>query len=345
MLLGGGGNDLLEGGADLDLLIGGRGNDTLDGGTGSSGQGVGGVEVPFELELDIAAYLLASGGATVDLSTGMATNDGDGGMDTLRNIEGVIGSNFNDNLTASNSALSLLAGLEGDDSLTAVDKPPAVGTISLFPELTIDLAPQLNLLFGNGGNDTIRGALGSINILAGDGASTSQILEAIGKLELKFLGIPIDVGGLLTGALGDAGSLLPPELDALLNTGIGNDILYGTDIDEFTRIDFSGITVFGADFLFGGAGNDTIFSFAGDDFIYGGADNDSIDGGDGDDDILAEAGDDSAVGGAGNDTIDGGEGNDTLIGGEGNDNLVGGLGDDSLVGGSGNDFLDGGDGI
>jgi Ca2+-binding RTX toxin-like protein len=342
VLFGGGGNDLLEGGADLDVLFGNRGNDTLDGGSGGL--------LTLGFELDLAAYLLAAGGVTLDLGAGIASNDGDGGVDTIINTEGAIGSNFNDNLTASTSAISLLAGLEGDDSLMAVEKTPASNTTLIVP---IPPVPNLNLLFGNGGNDTVQGAKGALNILAGDGASIAQILTALGKIEVA--GLP--VGELLVGILGDAGSLIPAALDDLLNTGSGDDLVLGSDDPLFFAL--SGFptvttTLYGTDILFGGAGNDTMFGFAGDDFIYGGEGSDSIDGGDGRDDILGEGGDDMIDGGQGNDTIDGGEGNDTLFGGSGNDLIEGGDGFDMIDGGEGNDtvraglgddLLDGGNGI
>ena len=356
VLLGGGGNDSLSGGLDLDLLLGGAGNDTMDGGTGS-GEVVAGLSLP--LELDIAAYLLAAGGVNVDLGASLASLDGDGGIDTILNTEGVIGSNFNDNLRASTSDLSLLAGLEGDDELTAIDKDPAV--LSLSP---LSITPKVNLLFGNGGNDTVRGALGAFNIIAGDGVPISQILDALGKLRLETGNGVVDglislagisINDLLSGVLGGAGSLIPPELDALLNTGSGDDVLYGTKTG--TLLSFTGnvfsptLFINGADLLFGGAGNDTIYGDPGDDtlagggdFIYGGDGNDSILAGDGEDDVLGEGGDDIIDGGSGNDTLEGGDGNDTLIGGDGNDALRGGVGNDALDGGSGNDNLDGAEG-
>ncbi len=330
VLFGGGGNDLLEGGADLDVMFGNKGDDAIDGGSGGL-QTLG-------FELDLAAYLLAAGGLTLDLGAGIASNDGDGGVDTIINTEGAIGSNFNDNLTASTSAISLLAGLEGDDSLMAVEKTPASNTTLIIP---IPPVPNLNLLFGNGGNDTVQGAKGALNNLAGDGASIAQILTALGKIEVA--GLP--VGELLVGILGDAGSLIPAALEDLFNTGSGDDLVLGSDDPLFFEL--SGFptvttTLYGTDILFGGAGNDTMFGFAGDDFIYGGEGNDSIDGGDGRDDILGEGGDDMIDGGQGNDTIDGGEGNDTLFGGSGNDLIEGGDGFDMIDGGEGNDTVRGG---
>ncbi len=356
VLLGGGGTDLLEGGVDLDLLLGGAGNDTLDGGTGSS-EAQQDQAVP--LELDIATYLLATAGVTLDLATGLASDDGDGGVDYLNQIEGALGSDFNDQLKGSSSDLTLLVGLEGDDTLITTDKQAA--QLFLSP---LTLSPKLNLLYGNDGNDTVQGALGSFNIIAGDGASSEQILTALEKLKLEtgnstvdaiLAALGITTSSLLSGVLGDADSLIPAQVDALLNTGSGDDMLYGTNISSL--LSFTGsppfygdlkIFVNGADLLFGGDGNDTIEADpgnetlpGGNDIIYGGGGNDSIDSGGGQDDIQAEAGDDHVDAGGGNDTLSGGDGNDTLFGGVGNDTLLGDLDDDRLDGGTNSDSLAG----
>jgi Ca2+-binding RTX toxin-like protein len=73
------GNDTLDGGVD---------NDTLDGGEG----------------FDFADYSSATGGVTVDLLTQQDSGAASGaaGNDILVNIEGIIGSNFNDTLEGEN---------------------------------------------------------------------------------------------------------------------------------------------------------------------------------------------------------------------------------------------------
>ena len=63
----------------------------------------------------MADYSAASSSVTVDLSVGTAS-DGDGGSDTLSNIENVIGSAYNDTITG-NSGNNVLAGGAGNDAL------------------------------------------------------------------------------------------------------------------------------------------------------------------------------------------------------------------------------------
>ena len=69
---GGDGVDVLNGDAGDDILRGGAGNDALDGGAGTA---------------DIADYSQAAAGVTVNLLTGSAANDGDGGTDQLTGID------------------------------------------------------------------------------------------------------------------------------------------------------------------------------------------------------------------------------------------------------------------
>ncbi|MEH2200069.1 calcium-binding protein, partial [Nostoc sp.] len=100
-----------------------------------------------------------------------------------------------------------------------------------------------------------------------------------------------------------------PDDSISLQTGIGADVLEGTDAGDEIRA---------------GAGNDYVAGNGGQDFLYG------------------EGGNDVLYGGAGTDTLEGGTGNDKLFGEDGNDILRGDAGDDLLEGGAGIDQLYGG---
>jgi Ca2+-binding RTX toxin-like protein len=108
-LFGGAGNDTLRGETGEDLLEGGTGNDLLDGGTHGA-----------DIFGDAAAYETASAGVTVNLSLTGAQNTGGAGMDTLINIESLIGSNFADTLIG-NSGTNILLGMAGNDTLRGGD--------------------------------------------------------------------------------------------------------------------------------------------------------------------------------------------------------------------------------
>jgi Ca2+-binding RTX toxin-like protein len=93
-------------GNELDNRLRGRGgNDTIDGAGGSG---------------DIADYVNAAVGVSITLaSAGTDTTnvaDGQGGFDTLRNIEGLRGSSFDDML-AGNGVANFLNGIDGNDTL------------------------------------------------------------------------------------------------------------------------------------------------------------------------------------------------------------------------------------
>ncbi|WP_037006399.1 calcium-binding protein, partial [Pseudomonas asplenii] len=92
------GNDSLDGGAGNDLLDGGAGADVLNGGAGT----------------DTASYANSTAGVTVNLVTGTGVG-GDAQGDTLIGIERVVGSAFNDTLTAQTNGHSLVGG-QGNDT-------------------------------------------------------------------------------------------------------------------------------------------------------------------------------------------------------------------------------------
>ena len=139
-----GGNDSLSGGSGNDILYGQKGNDTLLGGdgddllVGGSGNDIlnGGAGV------DTASYMDAGSGVTVSLAVGVAQNTGGAGIDTLSNIENLIGSAFGDTLTGDGNA-NILSGLAGNDTL-----------------------------IGGGGNDTLIGGAGADTMTGGSGKDT-----------------------------------------------------------------------------------------------------------------------------------------------------------------------------
>lgn len=107
VLKGGAGADEVRGGADADTVNGDGGDDLVVGGAGdddiNGGDGV-----------DIAGYDAAEAGVTVSLATAGAQDTGGDGVDTLANVEGLLGSDFDDHLTGDDGANSFEAGA-GDD--------------------------------------------------------------------------------------------------------------------------------------------------------------------------------------------------------------------------------------
>ncbi|MEX2648191.1 MAG: Ig-like domain-containing protein, partial [Alphaproteobacteria bacterium] len=116
-------------------LIGGSGNDFLDGGTGNDTASFSGVMGPT--------------GVVVNLAAGTATGEGN---DTLNDIENVVGSDFDDNLTGDASGNSLDGGL-GNDQLAG--------------------ANGNDILDGGNADDVIEGGTGNDQLFGGDGDDTA----------------------------------------------------------------------------------------------------------------------------------------------------------------------------
>jgi len=115
--------DSLVGNAGDNDFEGWGGNDTIDGGAGN----------------DWMQYGIANASVQVNLADGKAYDDGQGGEDTLINIENVGGTHQADTLVGS-SVANMLVGNGGDDSID-----------------------------GLGGDDQLYGGAGSDTILGGDG--------------------------------------------------------------------------------------------------------------------------------------------------------------------------------
>lgn len=229
VLYGAGGNDVLNGDAGADKIWGGAGNDTISGGAGND-------TLNGDSGTDTADYSAAANGVTLSLMTGTASNDGDGGSDTLTAIENVTGSAFNDNLT-------------GDDNSNAID--------------------------GGGGNDVINGGNGNDTLAGGTGADLLTYRSAASAVTVNLgtvtaqntIGAGVDtLSGFenLTGSdyddtlTGDAGS-------NVLTGGNGSDTISGAGGNDTLYAVAQAVTLFSTNF------NATTESFSYADDVFGGA--------------------------------------------------------------------------
>ncbi|SCB30229.1 beta strand repeat-containing protein [Cupriavidus alkaliphilus] len=186
VFIGGAASDTLRGGAGDDVLRGAAGDDTLDGG--------GGIDM---LDLSDASggltfALVQGGGTLVNLSSvGL-------GSDTYSNMEGVIGSRFNDSLAGS-GANDVLRGGAGNDTLDGgagidlLDFSDATGAISFTlvqgsgvtaanlgaVNLGTDSYTKMEGVVGSAFNDTISGSAGN-DVLRG-GAGDDVLAGAAGN--------------------------------------------------------------------------------------------------------------------------------------------------------------------
>lgn len=389
-LAGAGGNDTLEGGDGDDLLTGGAGDDILFGGYSSGVDALAGHDILIGGQGDdrlvgstavgsmsIASYADATSGITVSLAAGPQSVGGGLGNDTFVDINGLIGSNYNDTLTASTGSISLDGG-GGDDTL--------------------------NLGSGFSSGDRLNGGTGYDTLnLAGDYSSelgiTSPMLLGVEKINLaagnsynlKFTSAYTSVFSTYidAAALGASSTFTldasATSSDFIVTGGRGNNVLAGgTSSDQFifsgssgTRmvnggdgddlIVFDNTRITSTDRIDGGAGSDNLQLISTDyssQLIITGAMLSNIErlslvGGNSYnikfDSSFTFAGtfavsattlyannlslDASAASGPLN--VESGGGNDVLIGGAGNDNLNVGTGTNIVTGGGGDDTLRG----
>jgi Ca2+-binding RTX toxin-like protein len=353
-------NDTLIGTSGNDTLEGGIGNDTINGGAG----------------YDAASYAHAPSGVNVDLSIAGAQNTGGAGVDTLVNIEYLIGSSFGDTLKGDGVHNVYLAGGAGNDVLQGgsgsdyLDGGAGFDTASYANAtagVNVDLSIAGDQNTGGAGTDTL------VNIEYLVGSSFSDALRGDGVRNVLLVG-----GGgndLLQGGSGndylDGGTGLDAASYANATAGVNVDLsitvdqnTVGAGVDTLVNIEYLVGSAFGDTLKGDGVHNTYLAGGAGNDLLQGGAGNDYLDGGAGYDaasyanaasgvtvDLSIQG--DQNTGGAGVDTLvnieyligspfdDVLKGNGVtgvyLAGGGGNDALYSGAGDDYLVGGPGND--------
>jgi Ca2+-binding RTX toxin-like protein len=223
--------EVVQGSAFADTFVGNATNNIFIGGAGAdSFDGAGGY--------DSLWYISSTSGVTIDLSTGTASG-GDAAGDTFVNIETVIGSNYNDTLTAVSTG-SILEGAGGSDIING-----GVAADVLYGGLITDTGAAGSMITGDQA-DTIHG-----------GAGNDRIYSA-GNSDVQFnYGDGEDSGSHL---YGDAGA------DTII---ISSGTAYGgTENDT--------ITVWGTGIAYGEAGDDILNGEYIEFHLYGGDGSDRL---------------------------------------------------------------------
>ncbi|MGH6959785.1 MAG: calcium-binding protein, partial [Dongiaceae bacterium] len=207
--MGGAGDDRIVGGAGADMISGGGGGDTLAGGAG----------------IDTLSYETSTGGVVVNLVTNANAGDEAAG-DQLSGFENIIGSSFDDSLTADGGNNLLIGGL-GADSLNGGLGIDTVDYSGSGDGIVVDLESG----FGSGGDaqgDTLAGIENLVGTADDDalfGNSSANRLDGGGGDDLLAGGSGADT--LLGGAGHD-----------LLDGGAGADSLDGGALrDDVTYFD------------------------------------------------------------------------------------------------------------
>ena len=295
-LYGGDGNDELEGGGGNDVLAGGGGADRLDGGPG----------------IDAAFYRASDSAVTVNLSNGTATG-GHAEGDTITNVEGIIGSLYDDTLVGDDRDNQLEGGdgddvLEGGNGADRLDGGAGFDTAAYRNSnaaVTVDLgngtfsgghaegdtAVNVESIEGSNYDDVLTGDSGANRLHGGEGNDVLDGGEGTDQID----------GGEGVDTVSYSASKEGMSISLLRNTVSGNDI--NRDMDEvILNIE----NVIGTDFA------DSIWGDNSNNELYGGAGNDRLGGYGGANKLFGEAGDDELWASSGVDRLFGGEGMDTV---------------------------------
>lgn len=237
------GNDMIAGNAADNFFDGGAGADTISGHLGH----------------DTLSYLRSPAGVNVNLDTNINTG-GHAEGDSLKGIQVIFGSFYNDSLTGNNSG-NFFFGNSGND-----------------------------VLYGGGGVDVLEGGPGADRLSGGDGDDiTSFLLSGVGvvvRLHSATL-LGGDAEGDLFAEIITVDGIDVPDIESLQGSDYAdtlagdhrNNYIWGYDGDDILYGGPGG----GDDYLSGGNGNDKIYGGIGDDHIIGGSGNDLLSGGVGED--------------------------------------------------------------
>ncbi|MCU9836532.1 calcium-binding protein [Ruegeria sp. WL0004] len=269
----------------------------------------------------------ASTGVIADLGTGIVSEDGFGGTDTIvgTGYFEFRGGRLNDSITGSERGERVRL-RDGDDFFDGAGGEDQAQYSGVSSDATIT---QL--------------ASGDIQVVSSEGTDILRNVEVIGFDDRELLVADLFPVGSepITGT---------PEADALNGTA-GDDTILGLDGNDRLIGDTGNDSMdggLGADTLNGGDGDDIIIGGPGADdlrdIVYAGEGNDSVDAGAGNDLVYGQGGNDTIAGGFGVDEIQGQDGDDVITGSAFSDLVFGGAGSDFVNGGFGHDRINGGSG-
>ncbi len=342
-----------------DLLVGGEGNDHMQGGAGDDefrfmpGWGNDIVYEDDDNGFDTLNFRSETDPVTADMTVvfgNTATTATDGTnlvTHTGTFVERIITGTGNDTYTG-NDEDNVMEGSEGNDTFHGGGGDDEIsggdGNDTIFGETGDDE------LFGNAGNDLLYGAEGDDELDGGSGDDTmdggignDEYYEAPGSHDQIFDSGGIDLLSFKNAAAGIMVDITQTSgqyqwVDAAHNSlaingvienvdgSAHNDMITGSALDNV----INGLA--GNDAIYGGEGNDTLSGGAGNDQLWGGGGVDLLRGNDDNDVLWGDGGSDDLDGGAGDDTMHGGDGNDTLHDDKGSNAFYGEAGNDTLSG-------------
>jgi Ca2+-binding RTX toxin-like protein len=261
ILVGTSGNDLIQGLGGNDKLSGGPGDDVVDGGTGFNYADFSSAPGSTNINLTLPAV---AGDGTVRWDQ-VLSDDGFGGRDSLRNIDGIIGSPQGDTIQG-NIHDNIIYGNGGDDRVY-----PGLGYDTVYggdgnDEINSQGSSGFYTFFGGNGNDALVGGANA-DFLDG-GSGDDQIIGGGGADTLTGGGGNDTISGAGTLDGGDGNDTLRANYGtAQLIGGNGDDLLVAGSLDSDSH---------NPDVLLGGDGNDTLVANKGNDLLDGGAGTDTV---------------------------------------------------------------------
>lgn len=214
-------NNIIGGDGDDKIMTGG-GNNVIDGGEG----------------LNTISYETAASGVHVDLSNNVATDNGNGGKDSIKNIQNIIGSAYDDVLIGDDQD-NIINGGEGDD-----------------------------ILSGMGGNNILNG---------GEGNNTADYSQAASGINVDLIQSQNQVikngfGGQDT--LINIQKIVGSDHNDNFRTGVGTTHIDGGAGDDRFLIGGNEASI---TFIHGNSGNNTYYAGAGFNNYIGGTGHDTVD--------------------------------------------------------------------
>lgn len=290
---GNGGNDFIDGGAGNDFIQGNDGNDTLRGGAGSDtffgGSGNDDIDggaitdLINYTDLNTADYSSSGAGIVMDLDSGVV-QDGMGGTDSVANVNWIVGSGFNDNITGSSGIYfeQFDGGLGNDyidggaiDAMTFANSN-RVSYVNSGAAVSVDLAAgtatggmgndtlvNINHVFGSRFADTLAGSDSAITE-SFNGRGGNDFIDGAGGIdEVRYTNAGTSVNvNLATGTASDGetvggaiGADTLRNIEGVRGGNFGDTLVGGNTANDAFEF-FMGMA--GNDYIDGGTGYDRV---------------------------------------------------------------------------------------
>jgi hypothetical protein len=294
-------NDTITGSGNTsstETFTGLAGNDLIDGGGG----------------FDISSYnnlYYTTGSVAVNMAAGIVVGDASSGTDTLRSIEGIQGTNFNDTYDATgfgvsgalnvgnNGTFNQFEGVGGNDTITGNGNTRIIYS-SAAAGVTINLQAGNATGDASVGNDTYTGVNSATGSAFADTYNAAGFVGGVGASNTGNFNLFEGLAGNDTITGNGNTRIAYAQAAAAVTVDLSLGTAHGTAGGDVANVGTDTITG-GVNSVQGSNFNDTLIGGTGNELFFGGSGNDSISTGGGSDQITGQAG---------NDTIDGGTGTD-----------------------------------